>query len=60
MWQTAVPSAPPPPLAETMNATGSEVGGAMRMITARTLQQKEAFDEMNDSGEETEVAMATC
>lgn len=45
-------------LAETMNATGSEVGGAMRMITARTLQQKEAFDEMNDSGEETEVAMA--
>ena len=45
-------------LAETMNATGSEVGGAMRMITARTLQQKEAFDELNDSGEETEVAMA--
>ena len=45
-------------LAENMNATGSEVGGAMRMITARTLQQKDAFEELNDSGEETEQAMA--
>ena len=53
-WYAAVTGT----LAETVNATGSEVGGAMRMITARTLQQKEAFDEMNDSGEETEVAMA--
>ena len=53
-WYSAVTGT----LAETVNATGSEVGGAMRMITARTLQQKEAFDELNDSGEETEVAMA--
>lgn len=53
-WYAAVTGT----LAETVNATGSEVGGAMRMITARTLQQKEAFDELNDSGEETEVAMA--
>ena len=53
-WYSAVTGT----LAETVNATGSEVGGAMRMITARTLQQKEAFDEMNDSGEETEEAMA--
>ena len=53
-WYAAVTGT----LAETVNATGSEVGGAMRMITARTLQQKEAFDEMNDSGEETEEAMA--
>lgn len=53
-WYAAVAGT----LAEQMNATGSEVGGAMRMITARTLQQKDAFEELNDTGEETEVAMA--
>ena len=53
-WYSAVTGT----LAETVNATGSEVGGAMRMITARTLQQKGAFEELNDTGEETEVAMA--
>ena len=45
-------------LAETMNATGSEVGAAIRMISARVLQQKQAFMEMNDTGEDVEYAMA--
>ena len=45
-------------LAETMNATGSEVGAAMRMISARTLQQKQAFMELNDTGEDVETVMA--
>lgn len=45
-------------LAEQMNATGSEVGGAMRMITARTLQQKQVLEEYNDTGEDTAIAMA--
>ena len=45
-------------LAETMNATGSEVGAALRMISARTLQQKQAFMELNDTGEDVEIVMA--
>jgi DNA repair exonuclease SbcCD ATPase subunit len=53
-WYSAVAGV----LAEQMNATGSEVGGAMRMITARTLQQKGAFESLSEGGEDTEEAMA--
>lgn len=53
-WYMAVTGA----LSESMNANGAEVGAAMRMISARTLQQKQAFEELNDTGEDTEIAMA--
>lgn len=45
-------------LAERMNATGSEVGAAMRMVTARTLQQKQAIEELDGSIEDVDLVMA--
>ena len=45
-------------LAETTNMTGSEIGAAMRMITARTLRQGEAVEAMGESAEDMEFKMA--
>lgn len=45
-------------LAESMNATGAEVANAMKMIAARTLQQKQVLEEFNDTGEDTAIVMA--
>lgn len=39
-------------LSEQMNATGDETGNAMKMIAARTLQSKEAIEELAESGED--------
>ena len=39
-------------LSEQMNATGDETGNAMKMIAARTLQSKEAIEELAASGED--------
>ena len=45
-------------LAETTNMTGSEIGAAMRMITARTLRQGEAVEAMGESAEDMEFKMS--
>ena len=47
-WLTAVVAT----LSEQMNATGDETGNAMKMIAARTLQSKEAIEELAASGED--------
>ena len=39
-------------LSEQMNATGDETGNAMKMIAARTLQSKEAIQDLVESGED--------
>ena len=39
-------------LSEQMNATGEETANAMKMISARTLQSKEAIDELVAAGED--------
>ena len=39
-------------LSEQMNATGDETGNAMKMIAARTLQSKEAIQDLAESGED--------
>ena len=39
-------------LSEQMNATGDETGNAMKMIAARTLQSKEAIEELAAAGED--------
>ena len=39
-------------LSEQMNATGDETGNAMKMIAARTLQSKEAIQDLIDAGED--------
>ena len=39
-------------LSEQMNATGEETANAMKMISARTLQSKEAIEELAKSGED--------
>lgn len=53
-WYMSVTGA----LAESMNASGSEVGAAMRMITARTLQQKQAIEELDGSIEDADLVIA--
>lgn len=45
-------------LGEAMNATGAEVGNAMKMITARTLQQKQVIEDMGESVENFEIETA--
>ena len=45
-------------LAETTNMTGSEIGAAMRMITARTLRQGEAVEAMGESADDLEYKMS--
>ena len=53
-WYSAIAGG----LAETMNATGSEVGNAMKMITARVLQQKQVLEDMGESTEDFELKTA--
>ena len=45
-------------LGEAMNATGAEVGNAMKMIAARTLQQKQVIEDMGESVENFEIETA--
>ena len=45
-------------LAETTNMSGSEIGGAMRMIAARTLRQGDMVGELEAQGEDLEITMA--
>ena len=45
-------------LAETTNMAGSEIGGAMRMIAARTLRQGDMVGELEAQGEDLEITMA--
>ena len=45
-------------LGEAMNATGAEVGNAMKMIAARTLQQKLVIEDMGESVENFEIETA--
>lgn len=45
-------------LAETTNMTGSEIGAAMRMITARTLRQGEAVEALGESADDLEYKMS--
>jgi TP901 family phage tail tape measure protein len=47
-WLSAVVAT----LSEQMNATGDETGNAMKMIAARTLQSKEAIEELAAAGED--------
>ena len=53
-WFMAVTSK----LVEATNMTGSEIGGAMRMIAARTLRQGDMVSELEAQGEDLEITMA--
>ena len=44
-------------LNETMNATGSEIGNAMKMISARVFAQAQAMEELGESAENIPVEM---
>lgn len=44
-------------LNEVMNATGSEIGNAMKMISARVFAQAQAMEELGESSENIEVEM---
>lgn len=45
-------------LGESMNASGSEVAHAMKMISARTLQQKQILEDLGESTENFEIETA--
>lgn len=45
-------------IAEATNMSGSEIGGAMRMIAARTLRQGDMVSELEAQGEDLEITMA--
>lgn len=42
-------------LNETMNATGSEIGNAFKMITARVFAQAQAMEDLGESAEDIEI-----
>lgn len=44
-------------LNEVMNATGSEIGNAMKMISARVFAQGQAMEELGESSEKIEMEM---
>lgn len=44
-------------LNEVMNATGSEIGNAMKMVSARIFAQAQAMEELGESSENIEIEM---
>ena len=53
-WFSAVAAV----MAQNMNATGQETGNAFKMIQARVLQNKSAYEEMGESTENFEMEVA--